>query len=33
MTVASFGPNDAHCCPSITTHLRLRWNGLRFVRV
>lgn len=33
MTVASFGPDDAHCCPSITTHLRLRWNGLRFVRV
>ena len=33
MTVATFGPNDAHCCPSITTNLRLRWNGLRFVRV
>ncbi len=33
MTVTSYGPNDAHCCPSITTHLRLRWNGLRFVRV
>lgn len=33
MTVDSYAPGDAHCCPSITTNLRLRWNGLRFVRV
>ncbi len=33
ITVESYRPFDAHCCPSITTNLRLRWNGLRFVRV
>ncbi len=33
LRVWSFRRGDAHCCPSITTNLRLRWNGSRFVRV
>ena len=33
LTVASFRATDAHCCPSITTNLRLRYNGTSFVRV
>ena len=32
-TVHSWDADDAHCCPSIVTRLRFRWNGSRFVRV
>ncbi len=32
-TVYSWDADDAHCCPSIVTRLRFRWNGSRFVRV
>jgi len=33
LRVNAYRRGDAHCCPSITTNLRLRWNGSRFVRV
>lgn len=33
LRVLSFRATDPHCCPSITTNLRLRYNGSRFVRV
>ena len=32
-TVRTWRPSDSHCCPSIVTRLRFRWNGSRFVRV
>lgn len=31
--VFSWRNGDAHCCPSVTTNLRFRWTGLRFIRV
>ena len=32
-TVHSWDADDAHCCPSIVTRLRFRWNGSRFVKL
>ncbi len=31
LTVRTWRPADAHCCPSRTTTLHLRWTGLKFV--
>lgn len=31
LTVRTWRSTDAHCCPSRTTTLHLRWTGLRFV--
>lgn len=31
LTVRTWRPTDAHCCPSRTTTLHLRWTGLKFV--